>query len=103
MTDRRHMDAYLMGAACLELASNQARRAEAFLEPPVGRGVPAALLSHDGHFLPVARIAANCPLDLAPVDVEVAPNDRQIFALERAAAAVVGEEVGQAPMRGVGF
>src|ERR1700722_3843877 len=103
MTDRRHRDAYLMGAAGLELASDQACRAEAFLEPPVGGGVPTALFSHDGHFLAMARIASNGPLDLACMNVEPAPNERQIFAFERAGAAVVGEEVGEALMRGVGF
>src|ERR1700722_914824 len=99
MTDRRHMDPNLMGPSGLELASNEACRAEVFLESPTGRGVPTALLSEDRHFLPMARIAADGCCDLSCGHVEAPPNQGQIFARERAAAAMVCEEFGQAPMR----
>ena len=55
--------------------------------------------AHDRHFLPMARITANRRVHLAGGRIEAAPNQRQIFALERAGAPVIGEEVRQAPMR----
>src|ERR1700733_5146187 len=99
MTDRRHMDPNLMGPPRLELASNEACPAESFLHPPVGRGVPTTLRAHDRHFLPIARIPADRRGDLARGPLEPPPDERQIFSLERAGAAMVGEEFSQAPMR----
>src|SRR5580704_17016908 len=101
MTDQRQVDPNLMGPPCLKLTCNQACRAEVFLKPPMGRGVPASLLLYDRHFLPMTRIAADRRDDLARVRIEAAPNKRQIFALQGAGAAVVGKEFGQAPMRRV--
>src|SRR6202453_1692266 len=101
MTDRGHVDPNLMGPPCLKLTCNQTCRAEVLLKPPMGRGVPAALPAHDGHFLPMARIAADRRDNLARTRIEGAPSKRQIFALERAGAAMVGEEFGQTSMRGV--
>ncbi len=49
-------------------------------------------------------MAARCAASTLPArDVEAAPDERQIFALERAGAAVVGEEIGEALMGGVGL
>src|ERR1700722_8700637 len=101
MTDRRHMDPNLMGPPCLKLASNETRWGDIFLVPPMGRGVPTALRAHDGHFLPITRISAHRRCDLSCAHFEAAPNERPIFSLERAGAAMVGEEFGQAPMGGV--
>jgi hypothetical protein len=47
------------------------------------------------------RIPADRRGDFARGHIEAAPNERQIFALERAGAAMVGEEFSQAPMRRV--
>src|SRR5580704_2961784 len=103
MTDGRHVDPNLMGPPCLKLACNQTCRAEVFLKPPMGRGVPTALPAHDRHFLPMARITADRGCDLSCTRIEAAPGERKIFSLERAGAAMIGEEFGQAPMRGVGL
>src|SRR5580692_622762 len=101
MTDGRHVDPNLMGPPCLKLACNQTCRAEVFLKPPVGRGVPTALPAHDRHFLPMARITADRRDDLSRTRVEAPPSKRQIFPLKRAGAAMVGKELGQTPMRRV--
>src|SRR5580704_14703946 len=103
MTDGRHVDPNLMGPPCLKLACNQTCRAEVFLKPPMGRGVPTALPAHDRHFLPMARITADRGCDLSCTRIEGPPSKRQIFALQGAGAAVVGKEFGQAPMRRVGL
>src|SRR5580700_8245179 len=103
MTDRGHVDPNLMGPTGLEPASDEAYRTEGLLEPPMGRGVPSALPAHDRHFLPMAGIAPDRRHDLAGGRIEAAPDKRNIFALERAGAAMIGEEFGQAPMRRVGL
>src|ERR1700722_18079472 len=69
----------------------------------MGRRVPSLLLAHDGHFLAIARIAADRRDDLSRARFEAAPNDRQIFSLKRAGAAMVGEEIRQALMGRVGL
>ena len=78
----------------LELARDEACRAEAFLQSPVGRGVASALPAHDRHFLPMARITADRRDHLARGRIEATPNESKIFALKRAAAAMIGEEFG---------
>src|SRR5271156_2045915 len=101
MTDRSHVDPNLMGPPGLKLTRNQTCRTEGFLEPPMGRGVPTALLAHDRHFLPMARIATDRRHDFCRTRIEAAPDERQIFAIQGAGAAMVGEEFGQATMRRV--
>src|ERR1700722_3910404 len=103
MTDRGHVDPNLMGPPCLELTGDQARRAEVFFNLPMGRGVASALPARDRHFFPIARIAAERRDDLSRTRLEAAPGERQIFALERASAPMVGEEVGEALMGCVSF
>src|SRR5271155_1375568 len=103
MTDRGHVDPNLMGPPCLKPASYEACGTEGLLEPPMGRGVPSALPAHDRHFLPMARIAPDRRHDFAGGLIEAAPDERNIFALERTGAAMIGEEFGQAPMRRVGL
>src|SRR6478672_1536323 len=103
MTNGRHMDSNLMGPSRIELASNQACRPEVFVEAPVGRRVPTALLAYDSHSRPMPRITSERRHDLACGHIEAAPDERKIFALERAGAAMVGKEFGQPPMRGIRF
>ena len=101
MTDRRHVDPNLMGPPCLKLTCDQTCGPKAFLEPPMGRGVPAFFFPYDRHFLAMARIAAERRHDFSCTPLESAPGDRQIFSLERAGAAMVGKEISQALMRSV--
>src|SRR5579872_4850695 len=103
MTDRGNVDPNLVSAPGLELARDEACRAEPFVNSPVRRGVPSALPAHDRHLLPMARITADRAHDLSGGCVESAPNEREIFALQGAGAAMIGEEFGQAPMRRVGL
>src|ERR1700722_18676413 len=101
MTDRGHVDPNLVGPPCLKLTGNEACWAEAFLNLPMGRGVASAIPAQDRHFFPIARIAADRGDNLARARFEAPPNQRPIFALERAGAAMISEEFGQAPMGGV--
>ena len=101
MTDRRHVDADLMRAPGLETAGDEACRAERLLKPPMGERVAATRLIDDRHLFPMARMSADRRRHLAGPDFKAAPNQREVFSFERARAAVIGEEFGEALMRRV--
>ena len=103
MTNRRHVDADLVGPPGLKPAGDEGRGPEGLLKPPVSRSVAAALFGHDRHFLPVVRIAANRRGNPAGGGVEAAPDQREIFTFERPGSTVICEQLGQAPMRRVGL
>src|SRR5271165_268214 len=97
------MDADLMGASGFEPAGDQARWAETLHKAPMGDGAATAILGRGRHFFAMPGMAGDRRIDFARRRVEAAPDERQIFALERSAAAVIGEEIGEASMSGVGL
>src|ERR1700741_3193027 len=92
-----------MGASGFEPAGEQARRTECLRKTPIGDSVAAALLGRGRHFFAMPGMAGDRRIDFARRGGEPAPDKRQIFALERSAAAVIGEEIGEALVRGVGL
>src|SRR5579863_3045796 len=103
MTGRGHVDPNLMGPSGLQPASDQARWTEGFLEQPMGRRAAPVLPAPDRHFLPMARIPSDRPVKPSGCRVEAAPDEGEIFALQGAGAAMISEELRQAPMRRVGL
>ena len=93
------MDSDLVGAPGLQFAGDQARDwlaltvgAEFFQQSPMGDRLAAARLRHDRHFFALDRVAPERRIDGPARAFRRAPADRQIFAGQRQAAAVISEK-----------
>ena len=103
MADMGEMNADLMRAPRLQPAGDQGRALERLLDAPMRDRMAAARGRDDRHFLALVRMAAERRVDRARAPGESAPGEREIFAHQRTGAAVVGEQIGEALMRGVGL
>ena len=95
----RHMHSDLMRAPRLQPAGDEAGRAEILQTAPVRHRLAALGQLDHGHALAVLGVAADGRVDMAREAGRFPPDEGGVFAHQRAGAAMIREQSGEALMR----
>ncbi len=106
MADMREMNPDLVSTTGLETECKEARdrvagRAVGLDQPPARDGAPA--VAPHAHPFPGVRVTPDRGIDGTDRLVRQAPDEAEVFALERTGAAVIGELCRERPMSGFGL